>query len=53
MYAVEASPDLINTVTDAVVAEVTAWQTRPLERHLRCRRRVDGCIRSYFSTRCA
>ena len=31
MYAVEFSPDLISTVTDAVVAEVTAWQTRPLE----------------------
>ena len=31
MYAVEVSPDLISTVTDAVVAEVTAWQTRPLE----------------------
>ena len=24
-------PDLISTVTDAVVAEVTAWQSRPLE----------------------
>src|SRR4029450_3456275 len=32
MYAVEVSPDLISTVTDAVVAEVTAWQGRPLER---------------------
>lgn len=31
MYAVEVSPDLISTVTDAVVAEVTAWQGRPLE----------------------
>src|SRR3954462_5312644 len=31
MYAVEVSPDLIRTVTDAVVAEVTAWQVRPLE----------------------
>jgi transposase-like protein len=31
MYAVEVSPDLISTVTDAVVAEVTGWQTRPLE----------------------
>jgi putative transposase len=31
MYAVEVSPDLISSVTDAVVAEVTAWQTRPLE----------------------
>src|ERR671913_591272 len=29
MYAIEVSPDLISTVTDAVVAEVTAWQNRP------------------------
>jgi putative transposase len=31
MYGVEVSPDLISAVTDAVVAEVTAWQARPLE----------------------
>src|SRR5436190_6984370 len=31
MYAVDVSPDLISTVTDAVLAEVTAWQARPLE----------------------
>lgn len=31
MYATEVSADLISAVTDAVVAEVTAWQTRPLE----------------------
>src|SRR4029078_3796996 len=31
MYALEVSRDLISAVTDAVVAEVTAWQTRPLE----------------------
>jgi transposase-like protein len=31
MYAVDVSPDLISAVTDAVVAEVTAWQGRPLE----------------------
>src|SRR5918994_887191 len=31
MYAIEVSPELISTVTDAVVAEVTAWQSRPLE----------------------
>jgi putative transposase len=30
-YAVEVSPDLISTGTDAVVAEVTAWQSRPLD----------------------
>jgi putative transposase len=31
MYAVDVSPDLISSVTEAVVAEVTAWQSRPLE----------------------
>ena len=31
MYGVEVSPDLISTVTDGIVADVTAWQTRPLE----------------------
>jgi hypothetical protein len=32
MYAAEVSPDFISTVTEAVHAEVTAWQARPLER---------------------
>lgn len=31
MYAGDVSPDLISAVTDAVVAEVAAWQSRPLE----------------------
>lgn len=31
MYGTEVSPDLISTVTDGIVAEVTAWQSRPLE----------------------
>jgi putative transposase len=31
LYAIEVSPDLISTVTDSVLAEVTAWQSRPLE----------------------
>jgi putative transposase len=31
MYAVDVSPDLISTVTNAVLSEVTAWQARPLE----------------------
>src|SRR5215203_3054643 len=31
MYGVAVSPDLISTVTDEVVVEVTAWQARPLE----------------------
>ena len=30
-YGTEVSPDFISTVTDGVSAEVTAWQTRPLE----------------------
>lgn len=31
MYGVEVSPEFISSVTDAVMAEVTAWQARPLE----------------------
>ena len=31
MYGVDVSPDFISGVTDAVMAEVTAWQARPLE----------------------
>ena len=31
MYATDVSADLISTVTEAVTAEVTAWQGRPLE----------------------
>ncbi|MPY30742.1 IS256 family transposase [Streptomyces adustus] len=30
IYGVEVSPDLISTVTDAVVDELAAWQNRPL-----------------------
>jgi putative transposase len=32
IYGVEVSPDLISRVTDAVIEEMTTWQTRPLER---------------------
>jgi putative transposase len=54
MYAVEVSPDLISTVTDAVVAEITTWQSRPLEPMypvvffdaLRVKIRDEGVIRS-------
>jgi putative transposase len=54
MYAVEVSPDLISAATDAVVAEVTAWQARPLEPlypvvffdALRVKIRDDGVVRS-------
>jgi putative transposase len=31
MYGTEVSPDFISTVTDEVMAEVVAWQNRPLE----------------------
>jgi putative transposase len=31
LYGVEVSPDLISTVTDAVLEEVATWQARPLE----------------------
>ena len=31
LYGLEVSPDLISTVTDAVLEEVAAWQQRPLD----------------------
>src|SRR6478752_4893616 len=31
LYGIEVSPDLISTVTDAVLEGVAAWQARPLE----------------------
>lgn len=54
LYAVEVSPDLISSVTDAVVEEVTAWQNRPLEPMypvvffdaLRVKIREDGVVRN-------
>src|SRR5438132_10278757 len=54
MYAVTVSPDLISTVTDGIVAEVTAWQSRPLEPMypvvffdaLRVKIRDDATVRS-------
>jgi transposase-like protein len=54
MYGTEVSPELISSVTDAVVAEVTAWQTRPLEPvypvvffdALRVKIRDEGTVRS-------
>jgi len=53
MYAVEVSPDLISTVTDAIVEEVTHWQARALESvyavvffdALRVRIRDEGTVR--------
>jgi len=31
IYGVEVSPDMISTVTDGVIDEVRAWQSRPLD----------------------
>src|SRR5512135_3657104 len=31
LYGIDASPDLVSAVTDAVLDEVAAWQERPLE----------------------
>src|SRR5690606_3825635 len=31
LYGVEVSPDLISRVTDAVVDDIAAWQSRPLD----------------------
>lgn len=31
LYGIDVSPDLISTVTDAVLEEVSAWQARPLD----------------------
>jgi transposase-like protein len=53
LYAVDVSPDLISTVTDAVIEEITAWQTRPLDRvyavvffdGLRVKIRDEGSVR--------
>lgn len=54
MYSVDVSPDLISRVTDEVMSEVTAWQTRPLEAMypvvffdaLRVKIREDAVVRS-------
>jgi putative transposase len=54
MYTVEVSPDLISSVTDAVLSEVTGWQSRPLEGMypvvmfdaLRVKIREEGVVRS-------
>lgn len=31
MYATDVTPEFISTVTDAVLSEITTWQSRPLE----------------------
>ena len=35
LYGTEVSPALISTITDAVLDEVRAWQSRPLDRPAR------------------
>lgn len=54
MYAVEVADGLISEVADAVLAEVTEWQSRPLERlypvvffdALRVKIRDEGVVRN-------
>jgi putative transposase len=54
MYAMEVSPEFISSVTDAVLSEVTEWQSRPLERMypvvmfdaLRVKIRAEGVVGS-------
>jgi transposase-like protein len=54
LYGVDVSPDLISTVTDAVLEEVTEWQQRPLRPlypviffdALRVRIRDEGTVRA-------
>ena len=31
LYGIDISPDLVSAVTDSVIEEVTAWQSRPLD----------------------
>ncbi len=54
LYGVDVSPDLISTVTDAVLEEVAAWQARPLDAAwplvffdaIRVKIRDEGMVRS-------
>ena len=54
IYGVEVSPDLISSVTEAVLEEVREWQTRPLEAvypivyldALRVKIRYDGTVQN-------
>jgi putative transposase len=54
LYGIDVSPDLISTVTDAVLDEVATWQARPLEPvyplvffdALRVKIRDEGLIRN-------
>ena len=54
LYGIDVSPDLISTVTDAVLEEVSAWQQRPLDPAyplvffdaIRVKIRDEGMVRS-------
>jgi putative transposase len=54
LYRIDVSPDLISTVTDAVLEEIAAWQARPLEAiyplvffdALRVKIRDEGLVRN-------
>jgi putative transposase len=54
LYGIDVSPDLISTVTDAVLEEVAAWQQRPLDAAyplvffdaIRVKIRDEGMVRS-------
>src|ERR1700712_1617360 len=54
LYGIDVSPDLISVVTDAVLDEVAAWQSRPLEAvyplvffdALRVKIRDEGLVRN-------
>ena len=54
IYDVEVSPDLISTITDAVLEEVRDWQARPLDRvypvifldAIICKVRTEGVVRN-------
>ena len=54
MYGIEVSPQLISTVTDAVLEEVSKWQSRPLDPlyalvffdALRVKMRDEGTVRN-------
>jgi putative transposase len=54
LYGIEASPQLISTVTDAVLEEVSRWQSRPLDAlyaivffdAIRVKMRDEGTVRN-------
>ena len=54
LYGIDVSPDLISTVTDAVLNEIATWQARPLEAvyplvffdALRVKIRDEGLVRN-------